>query len=39
MPKTIENIGKEILYETPTVCALLFAGAAGYMSEGDTQVR
>lgn len=39
MSSEVKNIGKEILYEVPGTCALLFAGAAFYMSEGDPAVR
>ena len=39
MSRHIEDLGKKILYETPSTCALLFAGAAAYVSEGDPPVR
>ena len=39
MSRKIENLGTKILYEVPSACALLFAGTAAYMSEGDPPVR
>jgi len=32
MTKEIKNLGNELLFEVPTVCSLLFAGSALYMS-------
>jgi hypothetical protein len=39
MPKEIKNLGQEILYAAPGAFTLLFAGAGGYMSQGDPAVR
>ncbi len=39
MPKSIDNLAREVLYEAPGAFALFFAGAATYMSEGDPAVR
>lgn len=39
MSTEIENLGTQLLYEAPGAFALLFAGAAIYLSEGDPAVR
>jgi hypothetical protein len=39
MPKQINNLSQELLFEVPTAFACLFAGSALYMSELDPLVR
>ena len=39
MSKSIPNLGREILYETPGTISLLVAGCSAYMSEADPAVR
>jgi hypothetical protein len=39
MPREIQNLGRELLFEAPGTFALLFAGSALFMGEIDPHVR